>query len=94
MAHLDERLKIREYFDHAFVSCEMGVKKPEHGFYQTIQAQFPEDNLVFWDDQPSNVSAAQACGWTAFVFAEALGMRIEVDQLLSEPRMPFDRLRP
>ena len=81
MAHLDDHLKIREYFDRSFVSCEMGVKKPEYGFYHAIQAQFPDATLVFWDDQPSNVQAAQACGWTAFVFTEASQMRSEVDQL-------------
>lgn len=81
MAHLDEHLKIREYFDHAFVSCEMGVKKPEHGFYHEIRAQFPTGGLVFWDDQPSNVSAAIECGWKAFVFTEAAQMRSEVDQV-------------
>lgn len=81
MAHLDERLKIREYFDQTFVSCEMGVKKPEHGFYHAIQVLFPDAALVFWDDQPSNVKAAQACGWTAFVFTKAAQMRSEVAQL-------------
>ncbi len=54
MAHLDERLEIREYFDGSFVSCELGVKKPEHEFYRAIQAHFTERKLVFWDDQPSN----------------------------------------
>lgn len=83
MAHLDERLSIREYFDRAFVSCEMGVKKPEHGFYQSISAQFPDANLVFWDDQPSNVEAAQACGWTAYVFAEASQLRSVTGMLLT-----------
>ncbi len=81
MAHLDERLRIREYFDHVFVSCELGVKKPEHGFYHAIGARFPDAKLIFWDDQPSNVEAAMECGWTAFVFTEAAQMRREVDQI-------------
>ncbi len=83
MAHLDDHLQIREYFDQVFVSCEMGMKKPEHGFYQAIQAHFPESKLAFWDDQPSNVAAAMKCGWTAFVYTEAAQMRSEIDQLLA-----------
>jgi len=81
MAYLDERLKIREYFDRSFVSCELGVKKPEHDFYHAIQAHFPDVNLVFWDDQPSNVQAAQECGWTAFVFTEVSQLRSEIVQV-------------
>lgn len=30
MAYLDQYMRIREYFDRTYVSCEMGTKKPDH----------------------------------------------------------------
>jgi putative hydrolase of the HAD superfamily len=84
MAFLDQRLGIRTTFDRTFVSCEMGVKKPEHGFYHAIRGHFPEATPVFWDDSRANVEAARECGWTAFVFKDSAQMRNEVEQWIAQ----------
>lgn len=83
MAFLDQHLNIRAHFDRTFVSCEMGVKKPDHGFYQAIAGAFPEASLVFWDDSSANVAAACECGWTAFVYQDPAQMRDEVGRWIA-----------
>lgn len=80
MAFLDRYLNVRAHFEQTFVSCEMGVKKPDHGLFQAIAGIFPEANLVFWDDSSANVAAACECGWTAFVYQDPAQMRNEVSE--------------
>jgi HAD superfamily hydrolase (TIGR01509 family) len=47
--------------------------KPEPAMFDLAARRFgvaPAD-LVFFDDVPGNVAAAQAAGWSAFVFTDA-----------------------
>lgn len=81
MAFLDQHLDIRSHFDRTFVSCEMGVKKPDHEFYNRISARLSGSTLVFWDDHPRNVEAAKECGWTAFVFQDVATMQCQMSSL-------------
>lgn len=81
MAFLDRHMNIRAHFERSFVSCEMGVKKPDQGFYHAIAEAFPEANFVFWDDSPANVMAAQECGWTSFVYETAAKLSADIEQL-------------
>jgi len=81
MAHLDRHMRIREYFDRVYVSCEMGVKKPDHDFYDRVSKKWPGLKLVFWDDRPENVYAAEACGWTAYVFQDAATLETDINRL-------------
>jgi len=84
MAFLDQHLNIRAHFERSFVSCEMGVKKPDHGFYHAISEAFPKATPVFWDDSVANVEAARECGWTAFVYSEPAQMRNEIAQRMTQ----------
>jgi putative hydrolase of the HAD superfamily len=81
MQYLDQRLAIRRHFDATFVSCELGVRKPEAEYFQTVQASFPGKTLAFWDDRPENVQAAKECGWSAFVFENVATLLAEVKNL-------------
>jgi len=74
MRYLDERLGIRKHFDATFVSCELGVRKPDADYFHTVRATFPSQALAFWDDRPENVQAAKECGWSAFLFRDAAGI--------------------
>lgn len=77
MAFLDRHLNIRAHFGRSFVSCEIGEKKPDRGFYHAIAEVFPRANMVFWDDSAANVEAAREYGWKAFVYANSEQMRKE-----------------
>jgi len=82
MRYLDQRLAIRGFFDATFVSCELGVKKPDAEFFQSVRAALPRKTLAFWDDRPENVQAAKECSWSAFVFENAAMFSAEVKNLL------------
>jgi putative hydrolase of the HAD superfamily len=82
MTFLDDHFKIRSYFDATFVSCELGARKPNKDFYCAVAARFPEHDLIFWDDSRENIDAARECGWTAFVFIDAVTLRSDLKRFL------------
>jgi putative hydrolase of the HAD superfamily len=88
MQYLDQRLAIRGYFDATFVSCELGVRKPDAGFFHVVRAALPGRILAFWDDRPENVQAAKECGWSAFVFENVATFSSEVKTLLATETGP------
>ncbi len=85
MTYLDRLMNIRACFDAVFVSCELGTKKPERAFYDLAGQQFPGRTLAFWDDKLENVTAAEKCGWTAYVFTDVATLRSDIVQLTRLP---------
>lgn len=59
------------------VSCRVGVRKPDPGFYEAmVQAVgVPAESCLFVDDRPVNCGAAEAAGLRAQVFTGAAGLR-------------------
>ncbi|WP_433283890.1 HAD family hydrolase [Pseudonocardia sp. CA-142604] len=55
-------------FPTKLFSCDMGLAKPDPGAYATVEDALglPAAELVFFDDRPVNVLAAQQSGWSAF----------------------------
>lgn len=59
---------LRENFEGVYASSDLGAVKPNHSFFNRIQADIRIDDpaqIVFFDDSPDNVSAARALGWQA-----------------------------
>ena len=58
--------------DALFFSCEMGVKKPDERFYETIEKALglTGEQIAFWDDTPSHVDAAKRRGWSAEIYTD------------------------
>jgi putative hydrolase of the HAD superfamily len=56
--------------DTIILSCEEGLAKPDPLIYALAaeRLQLPHASIVFIDDYPPNVSAAQACGMHGVVF--------------------------
>lgn len=54
-------------------SCEHGIIKPDPAIYQLCLGQLncEPQRVLFWDDRPRNVEAAQALGMEACVFESA-----------------------
>lgn len=52
------------HFDAVYASCELGVRKPDTGFYRTLlgRLELPAPRVVFVDDRPENVRAARRAG--------------------------------
>lgn len=66
-----------DYFDNAFYSCEIGLRKPDTESYQWIlnHLKIKADKTLFIDDSIQNVEAAKELGMQT-IFLEK-GMRIE-----------------
>lgn len=56
--------------DKRFLSYELGLRKPDPKIYQTVLQRLKADpsEVLFIDDMPQNVSAAQKLGINALVF--------------------------
>ena len=71
--HLDHHHPVKHWFSDGIYSGRVQHIKPEPAMFELAARRFgasPAD-LVFFDDVPANVAAAQAAGWSAFVFTDA-----------------------
>ena len=72
--------------DHVFLSYETGLLKPDaHAFeFVAAQLQVEPSQIVFFDDNPLNVTAAHSCNMRALVSkgADALKLNLSSERLL------------
>ena len=70
-------------FDRDFISGHLGVTKPDPAIYETVEATtgLSGGALLFADDRPDNIRAAQAFGWRTHLFE---GPRGWADRLVAE----------
>jgi len=68
---------LRGPFDHVILSYEHGLMKPHLSLYQIAADKTGEAaaSILFFDDRPDNVAAAQASGWQAHQFTDAASAR-------------------
>ena len=75
-------------FDGAVVSGRIGMLKPEPGIYAMLEREIGVDPaaILFTDDRPENIAAADARGWRTHLFdgAGGLGHRLVSEGLLRE----------
>jgi putative hydrolase of the HAD superfamily len=66
-AYLWDRLALRDSFDGMHYAAALGYSKPDHAFYQAVEAavQIEPEAIFFIDDKIDNVVAARECGWAA-----------------------------
>ena len=65
-----------DHFADIIVSGVEKVAKPDPRIYEIVEQRSGRAgaNLVFTDDNPANIEAAQARGWTAHFFTDAEGL--------------------
>ena len=70
---IEDKLELSRFAEWSFVSCEMGVRKPNPAIYTRAAEQLGEpcDRLLFVDDRTENCEAARALGMDAIVFENA-----------------------
>lgn len=70
-------------FDQEFVSARLGLVKPDPAIYEALEhgTGLSGGDLLFTDDKPENIAAADARGWKTHLFAGAAGWR---DRLVAE----------
>jgi 2-haloacid dehalogenase len=69
-----------DLFDHIVVSGHESCAKPESRIYELAEARFrhPPSTLLFIDDKPENIAAAEARGWQGHVFTDAATLEREL----------------
>ena len=74
-------------FDREFVSAHLGVAKPDPAIYEALEVGIGLSGaeLIFTDDKPENLAAAEARGWKTHLFTEADGWRA---RLVAEGVLP------
>lgn len=60
---------VHDFFDHIFLSCQLGMEKPDaHLFEKVIEGlQVPAADILFFDDSEVNCGAARQCGMQALL---------------------------
>ena len=82
-AHRFSRFGLRRYFQVAFSSCYMGLRKPELAMYRRvldILGREPQ-RVLFIDDREENVAGGAAAGMKAIRFTGAESLRGELKNL-------------
>lgn len=61
---LDKQVDLSKY-DYAFLSFEIGHRKPELEIYKIIEDKVPfkKEDILFIDDRTDNIESAKKCGW-------------------------------
>lgn len=84
--------EIREHMHYYFYSCEMGIRKPDAGYYTMIAdglrrdfPDLPSDAIFFTDDRSENIDAARELGWSAHLMdGDTAGLRVAIEAFLAQ----------
>lgn len=62
-------LTVDDFFDHIFLSCELGVEKPAPQIFEKVVEGMgvPAHDILFFDDSEVNCQAARQCGLQALI---------------------------
>jgi putative hydrolase of the HAD superfamily len=63
-AYLMNALDLGDHFDGAFFSCDLGFKKSQSEFFQSIinKLKVNPEEILYWDDDQKNVDVASSLG--------------------------------
>ncbi len=75
--YLWENVGLRDFFQNAFVSSDLGVRKPLPTYFQRVQGELGVEpgQIVFVDDNKANVDAAKAMGWRAVHYRDESSLK-------------------
>jgi HAD superfamily hydrolase (TIGR01509 family) len=77
---IENKLKLSRYAKWSFVSCELGVRKPDPAIFHIAcdTLELPAERLLFVDDRERNTSAAAELGMDTILFESAPQLRREL----------------
>lgn len=80
---IETRLELSRWMQWSFVSCDVGVRKPDAAYYETVLARLGvhAGRCVFIDDRPGNCEGARAAGMHAVLFEDAVSTRTSLSAL-------------
>ena len=75
--YLWENLGLKDFFQKAFVSSDLGVRKPLPTYFHRVQGELGVEprQIVFIDDNKANVDAANAMGWRAVHYKDESSLK-------------------
>jgi putative hydrolase of the HAD superfamily len=78
-----QQFGLGRYFRVTFCSCYIHLRKPDVGFYKKALDLLcsPPERILFIEDRPENVAAAQAVGMKAVRFENAAQLRNDLEAL-------------
>ncbi len=78
-----ERYGLRAYFQFAFSSCYMGLRKPAPAIYRRVLDILgkPAERILFIDDREENVAGARDAGIRAIRFLGAGALRATLEDI-------------
>jgi putative hydrolase of the HAD superfamily len=73
-----EEMGLHGLFDHHFASHLIGMLKPDREVFEHVAAflKVEPTEILFLDDQPLNVAAAQKAGFMASPRGQSFGVRV------------------
>lgn len=79
-------LQVEDFFDKIFLSCELGVEKPEPEIFEKVVAGIgcAPDDILFFDDSEVNCEAARRCGLQAVLAPAGSAWLPTAEALLAE----------
>lgn len=74
---IEEKLRLSRWAKWSFVSCEMGVRKPDEAIFLRARDALglPAEAILFVDDRRSNCEAAAELGFRTILFESAPQLR-------------------
>jgi HAD superfamily hydrolase (TIGR01509 family) len=83
VAELNRRNGLFDYFERAFISSEMGLRKPDPKSYKKVldELYIKPQQAVFIDNDPNNVEAAKRIGINGIVYRDVSHLKRELASL-------------
>lgn len=93
--YLMETVKLKDLFDGAFFSADLGVTKSEPSFFTKVVEKLGVDSsiLVYWDDDSKNVEVAKTAGIDSYIYDDYGTLVRKLDELFPDEMkniMAFD----
>ena len=78
-----EELVDMSYFDYQFLSCVIGLEKPDKAIFEHVSEKLPysKDEILFIDDRLSNVNIAKNFGIKAIHFTDTIHLIADLTDL-------------
>jgi FMN phosphatase YigB (HAD superfamily) len=78
-----DHMGLGKWFKHQFVSCEIGLLKPDRAVYEHVSRvlQVVPENIVFFDDNQANVDGALQAGWSAHRVQGTHELKLKLSEL-------------
>jgi putative hydrolase of the HAD superfamily len=89
-AYMRREMRLAEEFDHVFVSCELGVAKPDGAFFRRVEERLQShaSEICLIDDSQRNVAGAQAAGWRALWYRDVTDLSAIENEATRPPGPP------